>query len=118
MMVIDAHAHIYEILKGYGAKGEFRPLGGGKGIWATGKIEQFFPAEYGDTGFYAETLIKLMDEGGIDRSVLLQGGNYGFHNDYMAEAASKYPERLTAVGAIDPYAVYADEIFNNFKIQL
>ena len=113
MMVIDAHAHIYEILKGYGAKGEFRPLGGGKGIWATGKVEQFFPAEYGDTGFHAETLIKLMDEGGIDRAVLLQGGNYGFHNDYMAEAAAKYPERLTAVGAIDPYALYADEIFDN-----
>ena len=112
-MIIDAHAHIYEILKGYGAKGEFRPLGGGKGIWATGKVEQFFPAEYGDTGFHAETLIELMDESGVDHAVLLQGGNYGFHNDYMAESAAKYPERLTAVGAIDPYAVYAEEIFDN-----
>lgn len=112
-MIIDAHAHIYEILKGYGAKGEFRPLGGGRGIWATGKIEQFFPAEYGDTGFHAETLIRLMDESGVDRAVLLQGGNYGFHNDYMAEMAAKYPERLTAVGAIDPYAMYAEEIFDN-----
>ena len=111
--IIDAHAHIYEILKGYGAKGEFRPLGGGRGLWATGKVEQFFPAEYGDTGFYAETLIKLMDEAGVDRAVLLQGGNYGFHNDYMAEAAAKYPDRLTAVGAIDPYALYAEDIFDN-----
>jgi predicted TIM-barrel fold metal-dependent hydrolase len=45
--------------------------------------------------------------------VLLQGGNYGFHNDYMASAAARYPERLTAVGAIDPYALYADKIFDN-----
>lgn len=112
-MIIDAHAHIYEILKGYGAKGEFRPLGGGRGIWATGAVEQFFPAEYGDTGFYAETLIRLMDEGGIDHAVLLQGGNYGFHNDYMAEAAAQYPEKLTAVGAVDPYALYAEKIFDN-----
>ena len=112
-MIIDAHAHIYEILKGYGSKGEFRPIGGGKGIWATGKIEQFFPAEYGDTGFHAETLIRLMDEAGVDHSVLLQGGNYGFHNDYMAESAAKYPNRLTAVGAIDPNALYAEEIFDN-----
>ena len=112
-MIIDAHAHIYEILKGYGAKGEFRPLGGGKGVWATGYIEQFFPAEYGDTGFHAETLIRLMDESDIDHAVLLQGGNYGFHNDYMAEAARKYPNRLTAVGAIDPYALYAEKIFDN-----
>lgn len=113
MMIIDAHAHIYEILKGYGAKGEFRPLGGGKGIWATGKVEQFFPAEYGDTGFHAETLIDLMDEAGVDHAVLLQGGNYGFHNDYMAETAAKYPDRLTAVGAIDPYSLYSEQIFDN-----
>ena len=112
-MIIDAHAHIYEILKGYGAKGEFRPLGGGRGIWATGKIDQFFPAEYGDLGFHAETLIRLMDENGVDHAVLLQGGNYGFHNDYMAEAAAKYPDRFTAVGAIDPYALYAEQIFDN-----
>ena len=112
-MIIDAHVHIYEILKGYGAKGEFRPLGGGRGIWATGKIEQFFPAEYGDLGFHAETLVKLMDEGGVDHAVLLQGGNYGFHNDYMAEEVAKYPDRLTAVGAIDPYALYAEQIFYN-----
>lgn len=112
-MIIDAHAHIYEILKGYGAKGEFRPLGGGRGIWATGLVERFFPEEYGDTGFHAETLVKLMNESGIDHAVLLQGGNYGFHNDYMAEAAAKYPERLTAVGALDPYALYAEKIFDN-----
>jgi len=112
-MIIDAHAHIYEILKGYGAKGEFRPLGKGRGIWATGLIEQFFPEKYGDTGFHAETLVKLMDEGGVDHAVLLQGGNYGFHNNYMAEAAAKYPDRLTAVGAIDPYALYAEKIFDN-----
>ena len=113
MMIIDAHAHVYEILKGYGAKGEFRPLGGGRGIWATGKVEQFFPPEYGDYGFHAETLIKLMNENGVDHSVLLQGGNYGFHNDYMAEVAAKYPEKLTAVGTVDPCALYAEQIFDN-----
>ena len=112
-MIIDAHAHVYEILKGYGAKGEFRPLGGGRGIWATGKIEQFFPAEYGDCGFHAETLIKLMKENGVDHSVLLQGGNDGFHTDYVAEVAAKYPERLTAVGTVDPCALYAEQIFDN-----
>ena len=120
-MIIDAHAHIYEILKGYGAKGEFRPLGGGKGIWATGLVEQFFPSEYGDTGFHTETLLRIMKEAGVDHAVLLQGGNYGFHNDYMAEEAAKYPEKLTAVGSLDPYALYAEQIFDylirryNFK---
>lgn len=112
-MIIDAHAHIYEILKGYGAKGEFRPLGRGRGIWATGLVERFFPEEYGDTGFHAETLVHIMNENDVDHAILLQGGNYGFHNDYMAESVAKYPEKLTAVGAIDPYALYADKIFDN-----
>ena len=112
-MIIDAHAHIYEILKGYGAKGEFRPLGRGRGIWATGLVERFFPEEYGDTGFHAETLVHIMNENDVDHAILLQGGNYGFHNDYIAESAAKYPEKLTAVGAIDPYALYADKIFDN-----
>jgi hypothetical protein len=37
LMIIDAHAHIYDVLTGYGARGEFRPLCQGKGIWSTGE---------------------------------------------------------------------------------
>ena len=88
-MIIDAHAHIYDILTGYGAKGEFRPIGNGRGVWANGKIERFLPEKYGDREFLAETLIALMDENGVDHSVLLQGGNYGFHNHYYSEVVSQ-----------------------------
>ncbi len=117
-MIIDGHAHIYERLTGYGPRGEFRPLGGGKGIWATGLVEQFLPPEYGDTGFLAETLLRLMDETGIDHAVLLQGGNYGFHNDYTAEAARKWPDRFTAAGTADPYAAYALDIVRHLHRDL
>lgn len=113
-MIIDAHAHAYDILSGYGARGEFRPLGKGRGIWATGEIEQFFPEEYGDLGFTAETLMRLMAENGVDHAVLLQGGNYGFHNDYAAEAAKKYPDKFTAVGTLDPYGKNAEKILDRF----
>ena len=113
-MIIDAHAHSYDILSGYGARGEFRPLGHGKGIWATGEVEQFLPEQYGDLGFSTETLIHLMDENHVDRAVLLQGGNYGFHNDYAAESAKRYPDRLTAVGTLDPYGRYAEQILEHF----
>ena len=112
-MIIDAHAHVYDVLAGYGPRGEFRPLGKGRGIWATGDVEQFFPAEYGDLGFHAETLVRLMDEGGIDHAVLLQGGNYGFHNDYTAEAARRFPTRFTAGMTVDPYAKYALKILEH-----
>lgn len=111
-MIVDAHAHIYDILAGYGARGEYRALGGGKGIWATGEVEQFFPAEYGDLGFRAEALLGLMEQAGIDHAVLLQGGNYGFHNDYCAQVARQYPDRFTAIGTVDPYAVWAEKILN------
>lgn len=113
-MVIDAHAHVYDILSGYGARGEFRPLGNGRGIWATGEIEQFFPAQYGDLGFKAEALLQLMEENDVGHAVLLQGGNYGFHNDYVAEVAARYPEKFTAVGTLDPYGLYAQEILEHF----
>ena len=112
-MIIDAHAHIYDILAGYGAKGEFRPLGNGKGIWATGEVEQFFPAQYGDLGFRAEALLDLMDEAGIDHAVLLQGGNYGFHNDYCAEVARQYPDKFTAIATVDPHAFYVRQILDH-----
>lgn len=113
-MIIDAHAHIYDILAGYGARGECRPLGQGKGIWSTGEVNQFFPPEYGDKGFLAEALLQLMDEGGIDHAVLLQGSNYGFHNHYAAETAKAYPDRFTASITVDPYAVYAKDILRHF----
>lgn len=113
-MIIDAHAHIYDILCGYGPKGEFRPLGKGRGIWANGEVAQFFPAQYGDIGFLAETLLMLMDDGGIDHAVLLQGGNYGFHNHYAAETAKANPKQFTAAVTVDPYAAQATNILDHF----
>lgn len=112
-MIIDAHAHIYDFLAGYGAKGEFCPLGNGLGIWATGKVERFLPEKYGDKEFLAETLLELMKENSVDHAILLQGGNYGFHNHYIAESAAKYPTKFTAVGTLDPYSIYAEKIFEN-----
>ncbi len=112
-MIIDAHAHIYDVLTGYGAKGEFCPLGKGLGIWATGKVERFFPEKYGDKEFLAETLLELMEENGVGHAVLLQGGNYGFHNHYIAESAAKYPDKFTAVGTLDPFSIYAEKILEN-----
>ena len=54
MKIIDAHAHIYERLTGFGPRGEARAIGGGMVEWATGKREQFLRPEHGDTGFAPE----------------------------------------------------------------
>ena len=112
-MIIDAHAHVYERLTGFGPRGEARAIGGGMVEWATGEREQFLRPEHGDTGFSYDMLVSLMDEGGIDRAVLLQGSNYGFQNSYTAEAVRKYPARFVGAGTLDPFCASAERIFEN-----
>ena len=113
MEIIDAHAHIYERLAGYGPRGEARAIGGGMVEWANGDRERFLNPDHGDTGFLAETLLSLMDASGVSRAVLLQAGNYGFQNSYVAEAVQKYPHRFVGACTLDPYAAEAGAIFRH-----
>ena len=113
-MLIDAHAHIYEYLRPYGPFGEGRAIGKGRLRWPDGTEEQFFPPEYGDTGFTAESLLKVMDENGIDKALLLQAQNYGYQNDYIFETVSKYPDRFSGCCIFDPYGRRAMELFRYF----
>lgn len=113
MDIIDAHAHIYERLTGFGPRGEARAIGAGMVEWATGEREQFLRKEDGDTGFSPERLLTLMDEGGIAHAVLLQGSNYGFQNSYIAEAVKAYPTRFTGAGSFDPCCAAAPAIFSH-----
>lgn len=113
MEFIDAHAHVYERLTGFGPYGEARAIGDGMVEWATGNKERFLRKGHGDYGFSYDMLLSLMDEGGISHAVLLQGSNYGFQNSYTAEAVGNNPKRFTGAGTFDPYAKSADEIFKN-----
>ncbi|MBR7111309.1 MAG: amidohydrolase [Clostridia bacterium] len=113
MDIIDAHAHIYERLTGFGPRGEARAIGGGMVEWATGDRERFIRECDGDTGFSPERLLTLMDEGGIAHAVLLQGSNYGFQNSFTAEAVRKYPIRFTGAGSFDPCCAAAPAIFKH-----
>ena len=92
MRIIDAHAHVFEGFSGFGGKGELRPLGQGRGRWATGEEIQVIPEEYGDVGFSPENLMTLMDQNSVSQAVLLQGSLYGFQN----------PEQTLPYGCMDP----------------
>ena len=118
MDIVDAHAHIYERLTGFGPRGEARAIGGGMVEWATGKRERFLREVDGDTGFSPERLLTLMDEGGISHAVLLQGSNYGFQNSFTAEAVRKYPTRFTGAASFDPCCAEASAIFKNLTESL
>ncbi len=110
MKIIDAHAHIAPYVAGFTSRGELRAVGGGRAQYATGEIFQMFPKELGDVGVSAESLLKVMDENGVEKAVLLQSNWLGFHNEYTFEAIKKYPSRFTGAGTYDPFCIKAGEI--------
>lgn len=113
MKLIDAHAHVFKQLSGFGADGELRAIGGGKARWATGEVINLIPPGLGDTTFTAEALLSLMDRHSIEKAVLLQGGFLGFANDYVKETITRYPERFTGAATFDPWCRNAQKILEN-----
>lgn len=113
MNLIDAHAHVFKELTGFGADGELRAIGDGKARWATGEVIQLIPEGCGDTAFTAETYISIMDRHGIEKAVLLQGGFLGFQNYYLKEVVEKYPDRFLSAATFDPFCRNSGKILDN-----
>lgn len=61
---------------------------------------QWMPPSLQDMAAPPELLLAQMDHVGVDRAVLYQGHVYGRLNDYLADCARRYPDRLTAVAQI------------------
>ena len=118
MRILDAHTHVFEYLSSFRGEGEIRAIGGGKARWANGQIVEMLPPELGDKGFEVETLVKVLKENGVEKAILLQGSFYGFHNEYVAEAVQKYPEMFLGAGTFDPFARYADQIYERLTHEL
>jgi predicted TIM-barrel fold metal-dependent hydrolase len=114
MKIIDAHAHIFEHMRGLGRAGEMRAVGHGLGRWADGSELQFVPEKYGDREFLAESLIEVMDEHNVEKAILLQGILYGFQNEYAYETAKKYPNRFKPAVILDPFCKDALKILERF----
>lgn len=118
MRVIDAHVHVFEDLKGLNGKGELRPIGGGRGRYANGEVVDMIPPGLGETAFTAETCHDFLISAGVEKAVLLQGSFYGFQNEYAVEAVEKYPDMFVAAGTFDPFAVYADQIYDRLTCEM
>lgn len=110
MRIIDAHAHVVQVIAGTGGQGELRPCGGGRAVYATGNSFRILPPEFGDYDAPPEALLRVMDAHGVEKAVLLQGNYFGFQNLYTAQAAEKYPERFIGAASYDPYSVQAEAI--------
>lgn len=118
MKKIDAHVHVFSVLKGFRGEGELCPIGNGKGRWANGQVIEMIPPELGEKGFEAETCFRFLKEKGVERAVLLQGSFYGIDNEYTAEAVRSYPDMFIGAGSFDPFARYADQIYERLTEEL
>lgn len=114
MKIIDGHVHLVERIAGFGRRGELRAIGNGEARWANGDLMKLIPDGYGDRDFTAEALLRLMDENGVEKAVLLQGSMYGFQNEYTHEMCTKYPERFIGACTIDPFAQNKEELLKHF----
>jgi predicted TIM-barrel fold metal-dependent hydrolase len=88
--VFDSHAHLIS------ADSEKYPPAPPSGQLKPGEL---------DNPLTAERLLSEMDRAGVERAVLVQRGSiYGFNNDYVCDAAARYPDRFAAVCSIDATA--------------
>lgn len=110
MKIIDAHAHIVQVIAGFGSQGELRSCGNGKAIYASGQIIDMIPPALGDVDVTPEKVIELMDKHNVEKAVLLQGNYFGFQNEYTWQAIQKYPNRFTGAATYDPFCVNKEKI--------
>ncbi|CAJ1421495.1 unnamed protein product [Effrenium voratum] len=76
------------------------------------------PAHLNDGRATHENFVKLMDENGVQKAVVVQPINYGQDYSYLLAAMAKHPERLLGVFVADPTAADAswmDKIVKTHK---
>ncbi len=82
------------------------PLGKGRTIWDDGTVIKLIPDGWGDDDFTAESALKVMDENGIDKAVLLQGSLNGYQNYYSYQSIKKYPDKFIGAFSVDPFSEF------------
>jgi predicted TIM-barrel fold metal-dependent hydrolase len=103
MRKIDGHVHIVPAgLKGrVDERFKVRVEPYGIKRFADGSVYQFMPDYMADSCFEAETLIKCMDNQGIERAVVMQSLCLSF-NEEVVKAVRRYPGRLAGAMIIEP----------------
>jgi len=117
-MIVDAHAHIFDAIKGRIGSGQIKPLSNGGLRLGDGKVVQLLPHASGELQFTAEMLLNFMDESGVDRAILLQGPFYGDMNDYVLHAMQRWPDRFVGAAYLDLWAENPRENFHRVIDQM
>lgn len=113
MKIIDAHAHIFNEIKGQ--KFGEDVISEGYGMIRFGKETQLIlPQSFEQNAFTADALIKLMDTEGVAHAVLLQNPVFGIINTEIQAAVNKYPLRFKGTIQVDPYQVDACSVIEEY----
>jgi len=80
-MIIDSHVHVWKHDARY--------------PWAPG-------AKIPDRDATPETLLRLMAEAGVDRTVIIQVIYYTWDNSYLADVLKRYPKQFRGVARVNP----------------
>ncbi len=107
--IIDAHVHYIPEEAGFVPGGSVENLGHGKVRFPNGKTAQILPFLCTHTDFQIETLLRIMDGHGVERSILLQGPVYGEFNAPVAREVGSRPDRFVGSAFIDPTSPHAAE---------
>ncbi len=84
-MIVDTHVHVWEVPP-------IAPIGATAPDWTA----------VPDGPGTADELLADMDANGVDRSVLVQTSWSTWDNSYVADSARKHPDRLIAMGMVNP----------------
>ena len=91
-------------------------------IWDEDRPDRPWPKDRGgkpqrDVPYLAPELIGLMDEGGIDRAVLVPPSWEGDYNDLAIQAVRDYPGRFAIMGRASVHQAESEPLFEAWKQQ-
>ncbi len=117
-MIIDAHAHIYDRMRGSIGSGPIEPLRWGKVRLGDGQVTRILPPVADEISFSPGVLLEYMDDADVDRAVLLQGSFYGEMNDYVQQAVRRWPQRFVGAAFLDLWLPDAQAQFHHLVDKL
>ena len=113
-MIIDAHTHVFETLRGVTGRGYVNPIGYGQVQFDTGQVVRIMTPMHEETRFTAEMLLSFMDWVGVDMAFIMQHNFHGADIDYLADCIRRWPDRFYGACSFDPYSAGWDALLKRY----